>query len=118
MTTEYASVEDLTADEVSDNTAEVELPNGTKVLVRGMSRYELAWSQKGTEDPMVIEARTLSACMVAPRMTEAQVVAMSKAKGPMFVKDAVQKIRDLSGLGEGAVKSDLDASGDGERPVV
>lgn len=106
MSTEYASVTELLEDEVTGGeTAEVELPNGKKVIVRGMSRFELSESQKDTDDPMVIEARMMAACIVKPEMSFAQVTQMQKAKKPLFLKQVVFTIRELSGLTEGADKS-------------
>lgn len=113
MDHEYASVEELTADEVTGNAEDVTLPNGKKMLVRAMSRYELQQAGKGTEDGSVVEARMLAACIVKPKMTVAQVQEMQRAKGPNFLKDAVNKMRELSGLTEGAGKSDVAADGDG-----
>lgn len=110
--TEYASVEDLTSDEVSDNTRDVTLPNGRVVRVRGMSRMELMLSRKGTEDAGEIERRMLSYCMVAPEMTVRQVEAWQKASGPMVIAPVTEAIRELSGLGEGADKSDPGAAGE------
>lgn len=107
MNTEYASVEELTADEVTGNSEDVTLPNGKRVLIRGMSRYEIQQAGKGTEDGSLVEARMLSACILKPQMTVAQVQAMQKGKGPNFLKDAVLKMRELSGLNEGADKSNV-----------
>jgi hypothetical protein len=110
--TEYASVDDLTADEISDNTRDVALSNGRVVKVRGMSRMELMLSRKGTEDAGEIERRMLSYCMVAPTMTVEQVKAWQKATGPMVIAPVTETIRELSGLGEGADKSDPGGAGE------
>lgn len=107
MSDEYASVEELTADEVSSNTDEVTLPNGKKMLIRGMSRYELQQAGKGTEDGSVVEARMLAACLLKPTMTEAQIRTMQKSKNPAFLRDVVDRMRELSGLSEGADKSSV-----------
>lgn len=108
MSTEYASVEDLTADEVTTVEGEdFELPNGKKVRVRGMSRWELQQIGKGTEDPSVVEARMLTYCIIQPRLSEAQVTAMQKGKAPGFLGPVMGHIRTLSGLDEGAAKSDV-----------
>jgi hypothetical protein len=109
---EYASVEDLVADQLSDNTRDVTLSDGRTVKVRGMSRMELLLSRKGTEDAGEIERRMLAYCMVQPKMTAQQVTAWQKATGPMVMAPVTEAIRDLSGLGEGADKSDLPADGD------
>jgi hypothetical protein len=105
--TEYASADDLIADEVSTNTQDVTLPNGKVVKVRGLSRFELLLNGKGTEDSALIERRNVATCMVQPRMTEKQVEAWQKASNPTALAAITVAIRDLSGLGEGAAKSDL-----------
>lgn len=106
--TEYASIEDLTSDEVSDNTQDVTLPGGKVVKVRGLTRYELLLNGKNTEDAALIERRNVATCMVEPRMSEAQVEKWQKAKNPIALGLVTTAIRDLSGLGEGAGKSDVD----------
>lgn len=109
---EYASVDDLLADQFSDNTRDVALANGKTVKVRGMTRMELLLTRKGTEDAGEIERRMLAYCMVAPKMTVQQAGAWQKATGPMVMVPVTEAIRELSGLGEGADKSDLPAAGD------
>lgn len=104
---EYASIDDL-GEDVSEDTRDVTLPNGRKVKVRGLSRFELIVNGKGTEDGALIERRNVAACMVEPRMTLAQVEAwQKKAPAGGAFKAISEAIRDLSGLGEGADKSDL-----------
>jgi len=110
--TEYASLDDLTTGDVTGNTRDVELPNGKTVKVRGMSRFELIQSRKGTEDPGEIERRMLSYCLVEPRLTDRQVEAWQKATTPMVIAPVTEAIRELSGLGEGADKSDPGAAGE------
>lgn len=112
MTT-YATADDLAADEVSSNTKDVTLPNGKVVKVRGLSRFELLLNGKGTEDPAVIECRNIATCMVEPPMTVKQVEAWQKRSGPKTLAVITEAIRDLSGLGEGAGKSDVAEAGDG-----
>jgi hypothetical protein len=109
---EYASVEDLLADQLADNTRDVTLSNGKAVKVRGMSRMELLLSRKNTQDPGEIERRMIAWCMVQPKMTTQQVTAWQKATGPMVIVPVTEAIRELSGLGEGADKSDVPDAGD------
>jgi hypothetical protein len=111
--TEYASVDDLTADEVQSGTADVTLPNGKVVKVRGLSRFELLLSGKNTDDAALIERRNVSMCMVSPAMTEKQVEAWQRRSGPVALGLVTKAIRDLSGLGEGADKSGVSEDGDG-----
>lgn len=110
--TEYASVDDLVEGDVTGTTRDVALPGGRAVKVRGMSRMELMLTRKGTEDPAVIEQRMLAFCLVEPRMTAKQVEAWQKASTPMVMAPVTEAIRELSGLGEGADKSDPGAAGD------
>lgn len=112
MSTEYASIADLTADEVTTAEGEdFELPDGKKIRIRGMSRWEQLQAGKGTEDNAEIEARILSFCSVTPRLTAAQVTAVQKGKPPMYLAGVYGRIREMSGLAEGAAKSDV--AGDG-----
>jgi hypothetical protein len=106
---EYASIDDLTeGDDVGQVTRDVPLPNGKVVKVRGLSRYELLLNGKNTEDTALIERRNIATCMVEPRMTLAQVEVWQKKASAGGAFGALSTaIRDLSGLGEGADKSDV-----------
>jgi hypothetical protein len=110
--TEYASAADLAAGDLGDG-EDLTLPSGKTVRVRGLSRYELMLTGKGTDDNALIERRNVAVCLVQPSMTEKQVEAWQKnsTAGGDF-RALSEKIRDLSGLGEGAGKSDVDADGD------
>lgn len=105
--TEYASVDDLTAGSLDDGAEDLTLPSGKVVRVRGLSRYELMFNGKGTEDNALIERRNVVSCLVQPKLTLAQVEAWQRKSvaGGDF-KVLSEKIRELSGLGEGADKSD------------
>lgn len=106
--TEYASFDDLVSDSVSDEAEDVTLPSGKVVRLRGLSRHELHFAGKGTEDAELIERRNIVACLVAPKLTLPQVEQWqrsAKAGGDFTV--LTRKIRELSGLAEGADKSDL-----------
>ncbi|MEV6306483.1 hypothetical protein AB0M02_44245 [Actinoplanes sp. NPDC051861] len=109
---EIASIDDLfDGDDVTADVHELTLPNGKVVKVRGLSRYELILAGKGTEDGALIERRNIQMCMVEPAMTLGQVEAWqkrSRAGGGGYALVS-KTIRDLSGLGEGADKSDLRA---------
>lgn len=113
--TEYASADDLTGtDELDEGAEDVTLPSGRTVRVRGLSRYELMTIGKGTEDGSVIERRQVVACVVEPKLTIAQVEAWqrrSTAGGDFKVLS--EKIRDLSGIAEGAQKSPVREDGSG-----
>lgn len=107
--TKYASGEELwSSTEVEDGAEDVPLPGGKVVRVRGLSRFELMANGMGTEDSALIERRNVAACLVEPKMTVAQVEQWqkrSKAGGAFRVLST--KIRDLSGVAEGADKSDV-----------
>lgn len=109
--TEYASLDDLAGDDLGD-TRDVALPGGKAVKVRGMTRMELMLTRKNTEDPAVIEQRMLAFCLVEPRLTPQQVEAWQKASKPMVMAPVTEAIRELSGLGEGADKSNPGEAGD------
>ncbi len=110
--TAYATADDLFADEITDNTRDVTLPNGKVVKVRGLTRYELLLSAKGDVDAAVVERRNVARCMVEPKMTEAQVEKWQKASSPVALGLITTAIRELSGLAEGAPKSDVPGDGD------
>lgn len=110
--TQYASPEDLTAP-IEPDTRDVTLPNGKVVKVRGLTRFELMLNGKGTDDPALIERRNVKLCMVEPRMTEAQVEKWQKSPGSVRAfGDLSSAIRELSGLSEGAAKSDPGSAGE------
>lgn len=116
MTTEYATADDLTADDLGDG-EDLTLPSGKKVRLRGLSRQELIRHGRNPDGsvaaPDVIEARNIAACLVAPKLTVPQVQkwqARASANGDFRVLS--EAIRDRSGLGKGAQKSDLAEAGD------
>lgn len=108
--TEYASIEDLTADQQGEE--DLTLSSGRTVRIRPYTRYELILFGKNTEDVSLIERRMLVACMVQPALTASQAEAWQKSSRPKDIGEVVNAIRELSGMGEGAAKSDLDAAGD------
>lgn len=111
--TEYASFDDLVSGSLDDDAEDLTLPSGRVVRVRGLSRHELLFNGKGTEDNELIERRNVASCLVEPKLTLTQVEAWqrrSKAGGDF--RRLSEKIRDLSGLGEGADKSDPEPPGE------
>lgn len=111
--TEYASFDDLVAGNLDETAEDVTLPSGMKVRVRGLSRHELMFNGKGTEDAQLIERRNIASCLVQPKLTVDQVEQWqrrSPAGGD--IKVISEWIRDLSGLGEGAQKSLVAEDGD------
>jgi hypothetical protein len=113
MTDMYASADDLAAGELDlEGGEDLQLPSGRLVRVRGLSRFELMLNSRDTEDPAVVEVRNVTTCLVQPKMSEAQVRSWQKrsAAGGDF-RALSERIRDLSGLGQGAAKSDVPADG-------
>jgi hypothetical protein len=105
---EIASFEDLTVADVAEATRKVEVGNGKHVTVRGLTRYELMLMTKGSPENDEYERRMISVCLVEPTLSEGQVMAWQKAApaGDKTLVEVTNAIRDLSGLGEGADKSD------------
>jgi hypothetical protein len=112
--TEYANVDDLTTED-EQSTPDVVLPSGKTVRVRGLSRFEWFLAGKNSDgDANVFETRMVAMGMVTPAMTEKQAEKWRKRSGSSPDVSAVSdKIRELSGHGEGADKSDLPAVRDG-----
>ena len=108
MTVQYATFEDLkAAADPADGAEDVTLPSGCVVRVRGLTRHELMFNAKGTEDSALIERRNVKCCLVEPKLTLDQVEQWQRHSlaGGDF-KELSVRIRDLSGIGEGADKSD------------
>jgi hypothetical protein len=112
MSDTYASADDLIDGTTGSDADKVTLPNGKVIMVRGLTRDEHLWIGKGTDDAAVIEQRMISKGMVQPVMTTEQVKAWQGKAGTMVLKLVSDKIRDLSGFGEGAAKSALAEDGD------
>lgn len=107
MTT-YATFEDLVSDDPDDNAQDVLLPSGRWVRVRGLTRHELFFNGKGIDDNAVLEVRNVKACLIQPAgLTVDQIKEWQRqtSAGGDF-KVISEKIRELSGMGEGADKSD------------
>jgi hypothetical protein len=110
--TEYASLDDL-AISADDAAEDLTLSTGKVVKVRGLTRGEHMWITKGVEDDAAtIEARTLSKCLLAPVMTLNQARDWIAKTPSQLVGEITTRIRELSGLGEGAQKSDVSGDGD------
>lgn len=107
--TEYASFDDLV--EAVDATEDVDLGDGRKVKVRGLTRYELILNAKGTDDANLIERRNLVCCLVEPKLTDTQAEKWQKSSPPSVIGKVTDAIRRLSGLAEGAQKSDVPDDG-------
>lgn len=110
---EYATAASLLTPIEQAETQDVKLPSGAMVKVRGLTRRELLDAGAGTDDNALIEARNVVYGLVQPRMTLAQVQEWQRSPGSVVAfAEVTNAIRDLSGLGEGAGKSDVDQAGD------
>lgn len=109
--TEYASAEDLFEPTEEDGPKDVALSSGRVVLVRGLSRYEWFLAGKTTDgDANDFETKMIAMGLVSPAMTEKQVEKWRKKPGTVADLNAVSdRIRELSGAGEGADKSNTGA---------
>ncbi|HEX2551808.1 MAG TPA: hypothetical protein VHK64_09465 [Nocardioidaceae bacterium] len=110
--TEYASEEDLVAETAEGGAEDFTLKSGKVVRLRGLTRAEHLWIAKGTEDAAEIEARMLSKALIAPVMTVEKVKKWQASGRSRSVSEISDKVRQLSGFGEGADKSDPGAAGD------
>lgn len=108
----YSSVTDLTSVELEED--DVELPGGRLVRVRELSRAEVLRIRKENgDDALKIERATLVAAMVNPRMTPDEVAAWQRKSGVnKDIGKVQQRIQELSGMFEGADKSNVVSHGD------
>lgn len=110
----YASAEEFGEGSLDDLAEPFALPSGRMVKVRGLSRHELLKNGKDADgDTRLHEIFNVMSCVVLPQFSRAQVEAWQRrdlAAGDF--KALSEKIRELSGLGEGADKSDIPASGE------
>jgi hypothetical protein len=89
---------------------DVEVPSMGTVRVRGLSREEVFETQKA-KDTQAHERKILRLGMVDPVMTEGQAALWQKVSPAGEIEPVVDKIRALSGLDEGADKSDVRSDG-------
>lgn len=108
---EYASVDELVASTLTED--DYTLPSGRRVRIRALSRATVLRIQTiGKDNVLKLEAETVAAGLVAPRMTVEQVgqwQAGDTAGGD--IGKLMEAIRDLSGLGEGAAKAAYKSDG-------
>lgn len=107
MTTEYASFDELATETADDGAEDFTLSSGKTVRLRGLTRAEHLWIGKGTEDAAEIEARMLSKAMIQPPMSLQQAKSWQATGKSNSVAEVTDKIRELSGFGQGAAKSDV-----------
>jgi hypothetical protein len=99
----------LTADRVSARTGEVGIEGVGTITVRGLSRYEFITAQKLADDPLKQERYLLSRAMLDPAMNEDDVAAWQKASDPLEINRVAAKVNELSGIKQGADKSNVAA---------
>lgn len=103
----FATAEDLTETphlEVDEH----QLPSGKWVRLRGLSSFEVHLMRKvskGGDDTAVADQLVLSMGMIEPALSKEGALKWMKSRPAGEATDAVSKIRDLSGLNEGAPKA-------------
>lgn len=112
VTDQYASADDLIGSPEELVTEDITLPNGKKVTVRGMSRFEYMLAVKnssndGNMDAGLLERHFIRFGMVKPALSIGQVEAWTKNKNNKVFEPVTEAIRRLSGIGEDADKSDV-----------
>lgn len=82
----------------------VDIPGVGEVRVRGLSRHEVMFDVNKAKGAGAVERRILALGMVDPEMTEDDVAEWMKVTHAGELEPVVEKISELSGLGEGADK--------------
>lgn len=82
------------------------------VLVRGLSRGEVLMLQKSSGNPTQLEQKIIAVGMVEPKMTEKEAATWQKVASSGEIDQVVDAINQLSGLVQGAQKSDVPAAGE------
>lgn len=104
----YASAAALLADAPADDTArDLKLSTGLTVRVRSLTRAEHLALGKGDPGPGEIEARMVAKGLVEPRLSVGAVMQWQESARSSVLKEISDEIRDLSGFGQGADKSDV-----------
>jgi predicted transcriptional regulator len=109
----YADVDALFGAAPTDE-ADVELPSGARVRVKGLTRAQFLIASRAVADggPIELERQNIAAAMVRPRMTADQVAEWQRRASAGELIPLVDRIRELSGMAAGAAKSRLPADGD------
>lgn len=85
----------------------VEIPGMGTVRVRGLSRGEFYALRKVTSDELDYDSKVLARCMLEPAMNEDEVRQWIRSAPAGEHSPVFSKINELSGIGQGADKSDL-----------
>lgn len=107
MDGQYVSIDELVARTLTED--DHELKSGGRVRIRALSRATVLRIQTiGKGNVLKLEQETIAAGLVEPRMTVEQVAAWQAADpAGGDIGHLMEAIRDLSGLAEGAAKSDV-----------
>lgn len=96
------------------NEQDVDVPGVGTVRVRALSRTEVIMVRKATDTEhvdgprvLVIERKMLAAALVDPVLTEAEVGRWQAASAAGEIEPVVAAVQRLSGMDEGADKSDV-----------
>jgi len=106
---DFSSVDDLLEGDVI-NEEDVTLPNGKKIRVKGLSAFERKLVYKnavndGQVDIALVETRLLRYGIVQPKLSMDQAEKWMAVSLSGTIDVVTEKIRTLSGMGEGAEKS-------------
>lgn len=85
--------------------ADVDIPGKGTIRVRTLTREELHTLKD--KDTGAGERKVIAACLVDPVLTEDEVLTWQQNSGAAELSVVVDKIMELSGLSDGADKSDL-----------
>lgn len=90
----------------------IDIPGVGEVTVRGLSRGEVLLLQKSSSNPTQLEQKIIAVGMVDPKVSEKEAALWQKAATSGEVDQVVDAINRLSGLVQGAQKSDVPGAGD------
>lgn len=106
---EYLTVEQLTADRVTTNVSDHEIEGLGLVQLRSLSRHEVIEAQRlHGSDTLKWERYVLSRALVQPKMGEHDVAAWQSASAPAEINGIAHAVNRLSGIEQGADKSNVD----------
>lgn len=91
----------------------IDIPGVGEVRVRGLSREEVLLLQKSSSNPKQLEQKIIAVGMVDPVMSEREAGMWQKVATSGEIDAVVDAINVLSGLVEGAQKSDVPTAGEG-----
>ena len=93
--------------------ADVEIPGVGTFRVRGLTRHEVLSAQGRAKGAEQIERVMLAMGVVDPKLTEDEVARWQRVAPAGEMEPVTSMIQQLSGMAEGAGKSDVPGDGDG-----